>query len=296
MMTYGSPEWRPWVLGEAAAAPIVRAAVEAGITFFDTADVYSDGASEIVTGRVLKPLLSRDELVIATKLFSPMTPGPNGRGLSRKHVLSAIDASLQRLGLDYVDLYQVHWRDGDVPLEETWGAMAELVEQGLARHIGVSNFDLDAVERCLAIHHVASVQNELSLLNRDDLALPAQLAERGVGYLAYSPLAKGLLTGAVTRETTFAQDDWRSGGGRFFDDLYGNSLEQNIDRVDRVRPIAERLGMPLSVVAVRWLLEQPGVTAAITGSRSADHQRENAAAGEVSLERSVVDELTRFAA
>jgi aryl-alcohol dehydrogenase-like predicted oxidoreductase len=139
MMSYGSSSWRPWVLDEEAAAPIVHAAVDAGVTFFDTADAYSDGQSEVVTGNVLRRLRGRDELVIATKLFSPMTPGPNGRGLSRKHVLSAIDASLTRLGLDYVDLYQIHRFDPQTPVEETMEALHDVVRAGKARYLGASS-------------------------------------------------------------------------------------------------------------------------------------------------------------
>jgi aryl-alcohol dehydrogenase-like predicted oxidoreductase len=139
MMSYGKDATRPWMLDEAAAEPIVRRAVEGGFTFFDTADMYSDGASEVATGRLLRKLLTREELVIATKVYFPMTPGPNGRGLSRKHILSAIDASLQRLGLDYVDLYQIHRWDSETPIEETMEALHDVVKSGKARYIGASS-------------------------------------------------------------------------------------------------------------------------------------------------------------
>jgi aryl-alcohol dehydrogenase-like predicted oxidoreductase len=201
------------------------------------------------------------------------------------------------LGADHVDLYQIHWPDESaLPLEEVWGAMAEAQDEGLARHIGVSNFDRGLIERCEAIRHVDSVQNQLSLLHQDDRGeLLPWLEGQGVGYLAYGPLAFGLLTGAFTRETTFHEDDWRSGqkfNMDYYEELFApGAFEANVDRVDRLRPIAERLGVDLSVLALRAVVDTPGVTAAIAGSRKADHVRSNARASDVRLPPDVLAEI-----
>ena len=285
MMTYGSPEWRPWVLGEAAAAPIVRAAVEAGITFFDTADVYSDGASEIVTGRVLKPLLSRDELVIATKLFSPMTPGPNGRGLSRKHVLSAIDASLQRLGLDYVDLYQIHRFDPLTPVEETMEALHDVVRTGKARYIGASSM---FAWQFAKLQHVAasngwarfvSMQNHYNLVYREEEREMLPLCrDQGVGVIPWSPLARGLLAGTRTRAGERASV--RAETDAFQDDLYGR--DEDYDVAEAVAALAAERGLPPAQVALAWLMHQPGVVP-IVGASRVEHVEDAAAASALAL-------------
>ena len=269
----------------------IHAALDAGMNWVDTAEVYGAGRSEELVGRALA---GRRESAF---VFTKVAPDEEGTGLRPDEVRRAIRGSLARLRLDHVDLYQVHWRDDRIPIEETWSAMAELVRDGAARFVGVSNFDLPLVDRCLAIHHVQSVQNQLSLLRQQDLPMLPELAARGVGFLAFSPLAKGLLSGRITRETTFADDDWRSGksAGDVSDPSFGVDFERNLERVERLRAVAGRIDVPLSVLAVRWVLEQPGVTAAITGSRSAEHQRENAEAGDVTLPRSLVDELTQLA-
>jgi len=197
--------------------------------------------------------------------------------------------SLERLGRDHVDLYQVHWPDDEsVPIEDTWQAMAEVQDQGLARWIGVSNFDRSLIERCHAVRAVQSVQNQFSLLHQDDRSKPLPwLQSQGIGYLAYGPLAFGLLTGAITRETTFTQEDWRSGwqGVDYYQELFApGRLEPNLDKVGRLRPIAERLNVPLAAVAIRWAVDLPGVTATIAGSTNPDHVRDNAAADSLRLD------------
>ena len=226
MMSYGSSEWRPWVLDQERAAPIVRAAVEAGITFFDTADIYSDGASEIVTGNLLRPLLSRDELVLATKLFSPMTPGPNGRGLSRKHVLSAIDASLTRLGVDYVDLYQIHRFDPLTPVEETMEALHDVVRAGKARYIGASSMfawqfaKMQQTAERNGWTPFVSMQNHYNLVYREEEREMIPLClDQGVGLVPWSPLARGLLAGK--RSAPASARSVRSETDAFQDELYG---------------------------------------------------------------------------
>ena len=254
---------------EAEVVAAIHAGLDAGMTWVDTAEVYGDGVSERIVGRALA---GRDDVLVFTKVAPD-----EGSGIRPEQIARAIDASLQRLGRDHVDLYQVHWPDDDVPLEESWGAMAEVVAAGKARHIGVSNFDRGRIERCHAIHPVASVQNEFSLLEQDDReSLLPWLAGQGIGYLAYAPLASGRLSGAMHPRHGFGEDDWRSGRGSFaswrdegeewaFDP---GPLTAALDRVDAMRPIAQRLGVPVPTLALRWALEQPGVTAAIAGSRN----------------------------
>ncbi len=286
-----------WGLNESdeSAVEAIRAIFDAGINWIDTAEVYGRGTSEKLVARAIEG--RRDEVLIFTKVG----PGPEGSGVRPDEVRTAIRGSLSRLRTDHVDLYQVHWPDDYVPIEDTWGAMAGLVEEGLARLIGVSNFDRALIERCLPIHPVTSVQNEFSLLeqaDRDEL-LP-WLAERGIGYLAYGPMGYGLLTGGIGPETTFVDGDWRGaqragsneeGEGVFSPGIFGRNLE----RVERLRPIAERLGIPLSNLALRWVLEQRGVTAAIAGSRNAEHVRSNSGAGNIRLDRTTLAEIDAIA-
>ncbi len=278
---------------EAEIVRAVHAGLDAGITWVDTAEVYGQGVSERIVG---KAVAGRDDAMVFTKVAPD-----EGSGIRPEQILGAIEASLQRLGRDHVDLYQVHWPDDSVPIEETWGAMAELVTAGRVRWIGLSNYPEDLIERAHAAHPVTSVQNELSLAVRDDEPeLLAWLAERGIGYLAYGPLASGRLSGAMRPGHTFGDDDWRSGRGEFaswrdegpewaFDP---EPLARTLDRVDAMRPIAERLGISLPALALRWVLAQPGVTAAIAGSRNPDHTRDNAAAGDAGLDAGAAAELS----
>jgi aryl-alcohol dehydrogenase-like predicted oxidoreductase len=286
MMSYGNDSDRPWVLDEAGAEPIVRRAVEGGVTFFDTADVYSAGASEVATGRLVGKLLSRDEVVIATKVHGQMTPGPNGRGLSRKHLLSAIDASLGRLGMDYVDLYQIHRFDKETPIEETMEALHEIVRAGKARYIGASSMYAWQFARA---QHVAerngwtrfvSMQNHYNLLYREEeREMIPQCVHEGVGVIPWSPLARGFLTGTRTREgerrTTRAETDG------FQDVLYGRS--EDFDVIDRVGEIAAQREVPQAQVALAWLLHKPGVTAPIVGATRLEHLEDALAAAELAL-------------
>jgi 1-deoxyxylulose-5-phosphate synthase len=285
MMSYGNDSDRPWVLDEAAAEPIIRRAVEGGITFFDTADVYSGGASEVATGRIVGKLLSRDEVVIATKVHGQMTPGPNGRGLSRKHILAAIDASLQRLGMDYVDLYQIHRFDRETPIEETMEALHDVVRAGKARYIGASSMYAWQFAR---MQHVAerhgwtrfvSMQNHYNLLYREEEREMIPLCvEDGVGVIPWSPLARGWLTGTRTREgerrTVRAETD------AFGDSLY---VAEDFDVVDRVGEVASERGVPSAQVALAWLLHKPGVTAPIVGATKLEHLEDAFAAAELAL-------------
>lgn len=267
----------------------IRAAVDAGMSWVDTAEVYGSGRSEQLVGTALAG--RRDDVLIFTKV----APRPAGSGFRGDEVKRAIRGSLERLQTDHVDLYQLHWPDLSVPVEETWAAMAELQDEGLARHIGVSNFDRPLVERCLGIRHVDSVQNEFSLFYQEDRRrLLPWLEEHGVGYLAYGPLAFGLLTGAIREDTTFHQRDWRSGsmGMGSYPRLFSpRKLGQNLQKVERLRPIVERLGTQLAPLALRWVVEQRGMAAAIAGSRNPAHVRSNATAGDLRLDERTLQEI-----
>ncbi len=277
----GGSVWGPADEGQVIDA--IDAAIDAGMDWIDTAEIYGQGRSEELVGKALRNHRADGQVLVFTK-FAPF-PSRTGRS----DVVAALQASLERLGRDRVDLYQIHWPDeSGMPLEELWEGMAEAHDRGLTRHIGVSNFDRTLIERCTAIRPVDSVQNQFSLLHRGDRAeLLPWLEQQGIGYLAYGPLAFGLLTGAITPGTTFADEDWRSGRTVQFDyyqELFApGAFERNLERVERLRPIAERLGIELSVLALRAAIDTPGVTAAIAGSRKADHCRTNARAGELHL-------------
>src|SRR5438046_930401 len=248
MMSYGKDESRPWALDEAGAEPIVRRAVENGITFFDTADVYNGGQSEIVTGHLLPRLFGmREEYVVATKVHGRTMPGPNGRGLSRKHILASIDASLQRLGLDYVDLYQIHRCDPRTPVAETMEALHDVVKAGKARYIGASSMYAwqFAKAQAVAKTRFVSMQNHYNLVYREEeREMIPQCLDQGVAVLPWSPLARGLLAGNRTREgdrlTTRAQTD------SFADSLYVPELDFPV--VDRAAEVAEARGVPSAQV------------------------------------------------
>jgi aryl-alcohol dehydrogenase-like predicted oxidoreductase len=276
-MSYGTPEWRPWVLDEASARPFYRQAIEAGINFFDTADMYSLGVSEEVTGRALRELARMDEVVLATKVNFPMGKGPNMGGLSRKHVVQACEASLRRLGVDTIDLYQIHRFDPAVPIEETLGALDLLVRQGKVRYIGASSGyawqmaqALSASERHRWARFV-SMQNHYNLVYREEERemIPLCLGE-GVGIIPWSPLARGLLarprpsSGDVGGGGTT-----RAGSDDFAPRLY--DAPSDWDVIDAVHRVAERRGIPMAEVALAWLLSRPGVAAPIVGATKPGH-------------------------
>lgn len=269
----------------------IRAAVDAGITWIDTAEVYGDGRSEQVVARAVAG--RRDEVLIATKV----APAPEGTGFRPEQVRDACRVSLRRLGTDRIDLYQLHWPDETgIAVEETWGAMSSLVDEGLVRFVGVSNFDRELIERCNAIRHVDALQQELSMLELQDRDLVAWCGERGTGVLSYGPLAYGLLTGAITAETRFDATDFRSGHEEweYWQKLFApGRLERSLAVVDAMRPTAARLGVTVGQLALAWNVHQPGVTAAIAGSRNPDHVRANAGAGDVDLDAATIDELER---
>jgi aryl-alcohol dehydrogenase-like predicted oxidoreductase len=294
MSYYACTPSRAWMLDEAAAEPIVRCAVEGGITFFDTADMYSDGGSEIATGRLVRKFLPRDEAVIATKVFFQTTSGPNGRGLSRKHVLSAIDASLARLGLDYVDLYQIHRWDDATPIEETMGVLHEVVTAGKARYIGASSmyaWQLAKAQRVAERNgwtEFVSMQNHYNLLYREEeREMIPQCLDQGVGVLPWSPLARGWLSGSRTRggERRTA----RSESDPYADELYGR--HGDFDVVERLVEVAAARGAPPAQLALAWLLHKPGVTAPIVGASRLEHLEDALAAVELRLDPAEVGRL-----
>ena len=286
MMSFGNDSDRPWVLDEEAADPIVRAAVDGGIYFFDTANAYSNGASEVATGRLVRKYLSREEAVIATKVFMPVTPGPNGGGLSRKHIHAAIDASLQRLDLDYVDLYQIHRWDPHTPIEETMGALDEVVRAGKTRYVGASSMHAwqFAKAQCTAERHgyarFVSMQNHYNLIYREEeREMIPQCVDQGVAVIPWSPLARGVLAGNRTRggekRTT------RSNTDQFTDYLY--SQPSDFDVVERVADVANERGVAPAQVALAWLLHKPGVTAPIVGATKLGHLEDALAAEQLEL-------------
>ncbi len=286
MMSYGNGSDRPWVLDEDRAEPIVRAAVEAGVTFFDTADTYSHGASEVATGRLVRTFLTREEAVVATKVFSPMTPGENGGGLSRKHVLAAIDASLARLGMDYVDLYQVHRFDQRVPLEETMEALHDVVKAGKARYIGASSmfaWQFAKAQHVAATNHwtrFVSMQPHYNLVYREEEREMLPLCvDQGVGVIPWSPLARGLLAG--TRGDGSERRTVRSSNDPFADQLYGRAGDREV--VARTAEVAAEHGVAPATVALAWLLERPGVTAPIIGATQPGHLADAVAALDLEL-------------
>jgi aryl-alcohol dehydrogenase-like predicted oxidoreductase len=293
MMSFGNGSERPWVLDEDAAEPIVRAAADGGITFFDTADAYSGGASEVATGRLLGKMFRRDDFVVATKVFMPVAPGENNGGLSRKHILSSIDASLERLDLDYVDLYQIHRWDYRTPIDETMEALHDVVRAGKARYIGASS--MFAWQFAKAQHaaeaggwtRFVSMQDYYNLLYREEEREMIPLCQdQGVGVIPWSPLARGVLAGNRTREgerrTTRANSD------AFADTLYS---EADFDVVDRVAEVAAERGVPSAQVALAWLMHRPGVTAPIVGATKPGHLQDALAAEELELSE---DEMRRL--
>ncbi len=286
MMSFGNDSDRPWVLDERAAEPIVRAAVEGGVTFFDTADTYSGGASEVATGRLLPKFLGRDEVVVATKVFMPMTPGENGGGLSRKHILSGIDASLRRLDMDYVDLYQIHRWDARTPIEETMEALHDVVRAGKARYIGASSmfaWQFAKAQHVADLRHwtrFVSMQPHYNLIYREEeREMIPQCIDQGVGVIPWSPLARGVLAGNRSREGE--RRTTRSGTDGFTDHLYGRPTD--FDVVDRVAEVAAGRGVPPAQIALAWLLGRPGVTAPIVGATKPEHLADALAAEELEL-------------
>jgi len=286
-MTYGSPEWRDWVLPEEESRPFIKRALEVGINFFDTADVYSKGVSEKILGQALKDFARRDQVVIATKVFNAIGDGPNDRGLSRKHIFDSIDASLHRLQTDYIDLYQIHRWDNETPIEETLEALHDLVKSGKVRYIGASSMYAWQFAKALylADQHgwtrFVSMQNHYNLVYREEERemIPLSRSE-GIGIIPWSPLARGFLTGNRQREgfgeTSRAKKD------DFAHRLYYNEVDFQV--VDRVVNLAKERGVSSAQIALSWLLHQPGITAPIVGATKLEHLEEAIAAIDLKLD------------
>jgi aryl-alcohol dehydrogenase-like predicted oxidoreductase len=271
MMTYGSKKWREWVLEEDEARPLVKRAVEGGINFFDTADMYSLGESEAVTGKLLREFQPRrEELVIATKVFNAMSDGQNDRGLSRKHIMASIDASLKRLGVDYVDLYQIHRFDHETPIEETCEALNDVVRAGKALYLGASSMYAWQFAKMLGVQkdngfaRFVTMQNHYNLVYREEERemIPLCLDQK-IGCIPWSPLARGFLTGSRTRE------DGKSATVRARTDDFAHKLyysESDFQVVDRVTEIAQQRGVKHAQVALAWMVSKPVVSAPIIGA------------------------------
>jgi 1-deoxyxylulose-5-phosphate synthase len=295
MMSFGRVEERPWALDEAEAKPIIQRAIEGGITFFDTADVYNGGQSEVLTGRIVGEALSREEFVVATKVHGQTMPGPNGRGLGRKHVLASIDESLRRLGLDYVDLYQIHRWDDGTPIEETMEALHDIVRTGKARYIGASSMYAWKFAKAQAVAErngwtrFVSMQNHYNLIYREEeREMIPQCVDQGVAIIPWSPLARGRLAGnrgeRGERLTLRAQTD------AFADSFYPSpELDQPV--VDRVNEVAGERGVPAAQIALAWLLHKPAVTGPIVGATMVAHVEDALAAEQLEL---TADEVRRL--
>lgn len=299
-MTYGTPAWREWVLPEEESRPFIRRALELGINFFDTADMYSNGLSEEILGRALRDFaVRREEVVIATKVFFPTGEGPNDRGLSRKHIMAAIDASLRRLGTDYVDLYQIHRWDAETPIEETLEALHDIVKAGKALYIGASSMYAWQFAKALYVADLhgwtrfVSMQNHYNLIYREEERemIPLCRAE-GIAIIPWSPLARGFLAGNRTPdrsgETTRARTD------TFAHTMYYQ--ENDFAIADRVVELAKRRGVAPAQIALAWLLHQPGITAPIIGASKMAHLEQAVAALDIQLsaeERTYLEELYR---
>jgi aryl-alcohol dehydrogenase (NADP+) len=296
MMTYGSKKWREWVLEEEEARPFIKRALDAGINFFDTADVYSDGVSEEITGRAMKHFgVRRDSVVIATKVHGVMGSDPNQRGLSRKHIMHAIDDSLRRLDMEYVDLYQIHRFDPTTPIEETLDALTDVVKAGKALYVGASSMwawqfaQMLALSDELGLSRFVTMQNHYNLVYREEERemIPLCRKER-IGLIPWSPLARGFLAGNRRRqdrgETSRARTD------AFAHQMYYRDDDFKV--VERVTEIAEKRGVANMQVALAWVLQQPGITAPIIGSSKMEHLEDNLKALELKLD---ADELKALA-
>ena len=294
-MSYGSPAWRPWVLDEDAARPFFERAIEAGINFFDTADVYSRGISEQVTGKLLRELGNLDECVIATKLRMPMGRGPNSAGLSRKHIQQACEASLRRLGVETIDLYQLHRLDPSTPMEVTLRALDDLVRQGKVRHVGLSSAyawematALGQSDRC-GLERFASMQNHYNLLYREEEREMLPLCEtEEIAVIPWSPLARGLLAGARP-ELRSPRGTARQESDELIERLYGSESDEEV--VQAVRSVARERGLPPAQIALAWLLSRPAVTAPIVGATQLAHLEDAIAAVEVELTPEEIERL-----
>ncbi|MEX2113061.1 MAG: aldo/keto reductase [Pirellulales bacterium] len=296
-MSYGDPGWRPWVLDEAAAMPFFRLAIESGVNFFDTADMYSLGASEEVTGKALRQFAKLAECVVATKVFNAMGPGRNMSGLSRKHIQQGCDASLRRLGVDVIDLYQIHRFDPHTPIDEMLSALDQLVQQGKVRYLGASSMAAWQFAQCLSVSErngwarFVTMQNHYNLVYREEERemIPLCQAEK-IAVIPWSPLARGLLAG-TRQKADDRQSTLRAESDEYARKLYDHPSDWDV--VEAVRAVARRRGVPPAQVALAWLLAQPAVTAPIVGATKLEHLQVALASVDVELSE---DELASLQA
>ena len=293
-MTYGTSKWRPWILDEEPSRPFIERALELGINFFDTADMYSLGVSEEVLGRALKDFAKRDNVVLATKVFFPMSDDPNDRGLSRKHLMAAIDNSLRRLGTDYVDLYQIHRWDPNTPIEETLTALDDIVRSGKVRYIGASSMMSWQFARALhtsdrlGLARFVSMQNHYNLVYREEEREMFPLCvDEGIGVIPWSPLARGFLAG--NRRSKEDGDTQRAKTDVFAHALY--YAPEDFTVAERVAEVARDRGVPPAQVALAWMLQKPGVTAPIIGATKMPQLDDAVAAVDLRLDEG---EMTRL--
>ncbi|MDX1413032.1 MAG: aldo/keto reductase [Candidatus Promineifilaceae bacterium] len=294
MMTYGTPKWRDWVLPEEDSRPFVKRALELGINFFDTADMYSLGISEEVTGRLLKEFARRDEIVLATKVYMALSDDVNDRGLSRKHIMAGIDNSLKRLGVDYVDLYQIHRWDYETPIEETMEALHDVVKAGKVRYIGASSMFAWQFSKA---QHVAekngwtrfiSMQNHYNLVYREEeREMISCCLDQGVGVIPWSPLARGFLAGNRSREK--AGPTKRSKSDEYAHNMYYEA--EDFDVLERTISLAEKHGVKPAQIALAWLLHKPGVVAPIIGASKMAHLEEAVTAVTIQLSAEEINYL-----
>ena len=290
-MTYGSSKWRPWVLDEADARPFFQRAIEAGINFFDTADMYSVGMSETVVGRMIREFGRRDDALIATKVFYPMGPAPNDRGLSRRHIMQAIDASLRRLNTDYVDLYQIHRLDPQTSMEETLEALHDVVKAGKALYIGASSMYAWQFAKMLALQkengwtRFITMQNHYNLVYREEEREVIPLCiDQGIGTIPWSPLARGFLAGNRSREDR--GDTERARTDDFAHKMY--YTDADFDVVARVVELAKKRAVKPAQIALAWILHKPGVTAPIVGASKMYQLDDAIAALDIALDPSEI--------
>ncbi|NOK61753.1 MAG: aldo/keto reductase [Chloroflexi bacterium AL-W] len=294
MMTYGDPAWRDWILSEEEGRPFVNRALELGVNFFDTSNMYSNGVSEEILGRAVRDFARRDDVVIATKVYFPTGEGPNNGGLSRKHILTAVDDSLRRLGTDYIDLYQIHRLDHETPIEETLETLHDLVRAGKVRYIGASSMFAWQFARALylADRHgwtrFVSMQNHYNLIYREEERemVPLCRAE-GVGLIPWSPLARGFL--ARNRQRGAQGETLRAKSDDIAHRMY--TLDSDMIVAERVSEIAQTRGVPPAQIALAWLLHKPGVVAPIIGASKMLHLEQAVAAVDVALDAEAITQL-----
>jgi len=294
-MTYGDPNWREWTLGYEESKPFFKRAIELGINFFDTADMYSLGVSEEVTGKALAEYGQRDQLIIASKVYNPMGDGPNDRGLSRKHIMDAIDASLRRLGTDYIDLYQIHRWDYETPIEETLEALNDLVRSGKVRYIGASSMFAWQFMKALATSDAngwarfVSMQNHYNMVYREEEREMIPLClDQGIGIIPWSPLARGFLTGKRSRDKS---ETARTKSDSMAHRLYYRDEDYAV--VDELVAVADDHGRPPAQVALAWMLHKPGVAAPIIGASKMQHLEDAVASTEIELSAEEIERLER---